>query len=248
VIARLEAEGHVIVHRGGGRAGSTNSYTVVTAIHNPGQTVTPDNLSGGDIGDRPPRTQPCQGTPDTAVSPDPPGNHQRTTPARPRGTSASAAPGDPVAAEVGAFFDALAEHSALWMLTAPQRMKLAPAVAAAFAAGWTPAALAELAGGSTRRDQEPRCRAHGPALPRRAAASRDKPAGEAAAVVRAVRRAHANARLRQRRSAAVPPLQDADQIAASHEQRGILGPHRTLHESLETAAGAASTRCGPDVV
>jgi DNA-binding IscR family transcriptional regulator len=27
VIARLEADGHVIVHRGGGRAGSTNSYT-----------------------------------------------------------------------------------------------------------------------------------------------------------------------------------------------------------------------------
>ncbi len=27
VIARLEAEGHVLVHRGGGRAGSTNSYT-----------------------------------------------------------------------------------------------------------------------------------------------------------------------------------------------------------------------------
>ena len=94
VIARLEAEGHVVVHRGGGRAGSTNSYTVVTGIHNPGQTVTPDNLSGGDTGDRPPRTQPCPGTPDTAVSPDPPGNHQRTTPARPRGKSASAAPGD----------------------------------------------------------------------------------------------------------------------------------------------------------
>ena len=30
VIARLEAEGHVLVHRGGGRAGSANSYTVMT--------------------------------------------------------------------------------------------------------------------------------------------------------------------------------------------------------------------------
>jgi DNA-binding IscR family transcriptional regulator len=45
VIARLEADGHVKVHRGGGRAGSTNSYTVVMVIHNPrtechpGQTV-----------------------------------------------------------------------------------------------------------------------------------------------------------------------------------------------------------------
>jgi hypothetical protein len=71
VIARLETDGHVIVHRGGGRAGATNSYTVVTAIHSPGHSVTPDNLSGGDTADTPPRTQPCQGTPDTTVSPDP---------------------------------------------------------------------------------------------------------------------------------------------------------------------------------
>ena len=50
VIARLEAEGHVLVHRGGGRAGSTNSYTVVTGdqvVHSPGQDVTPDDSSGG---------------------------------------------------------------------------------------------------------------------------------------------------------------------------------------------------------
>lgn len=49
VITRLEADGHLIVHRGGGRAGSTNSYTVVTGgrvIHNPGQNDTPDTLSG----------------------------------------------------------------------------------------------------------------------------------------------------------------------------------------------------------
>jgi hypothetical protein len=59
VITRLEAEGHLIVHRGGGRTGSTNSYTVVTSdcvIHTPGQNDTPDNLSGGDTGDRPPLT------------------------------------------------------------------------------------------------------------------------------------------------------------------------------------------------
>ena len=155
VIARLEADGQLVVHRGGGRAGATNSYTVVTAIHNPGQTVTPDNLSGGDTGDRPPRTQPCQGTPDTAVSPDPPGNHQRTTPARPRGTSASAAPGDPLAAEIDAFFDALAGRSSLWVLTAAQRRKLAPAVAAALAAGSTAAELAELAGASTAGIRNP---------------------------------------------------------------------------------------------
>jgi hypothetical protein len=47
VIARLEADGHVIVHRGGGRAGATNSYTVAAGIHSPGQNVTPDNLSRG---------------------------------------------------------------------------------------------------------------------------------------------------------------------------------------------------------
>jgi predicted ArsR family transcriptional regulator len=38
VIARLEADGQVVVHRGG-RARSTNSYTVVTSIHSPGQAV-----------------------------------------------------------------------------------------------------------------------------------------------------------------------------------------------------------------
>ena len=51
VVTRLEADGHLIVHRGGGRAGSTNSYTVVTGdrvIHSPGQNVPPDSLSGGD--------------------------------------------------------------------------------------------------------------------------------------------------------------------------------------------------------
>ena len=81
VIARLEADGLVAVHRGGSRAGSTNSYTVVTGdrvIHSTGQDVTPDSLPGGDSGDRPPLTQPCQVTPDTAVSPDPPKNHQGT--------------------------------------------------------------------------------------------------------------------------------------------------------------------------
>src|SRR5690348_15786770 len=79
VIARLEADGHLVVNRGGGRAGSTNSYTVVTGIHSPGQNDTPDDLSGGDTGDTPPQTQSRQGTPDTAVSPDPPENYQRTT-------------------------------------------------------------------------------------------------------------------------------------------------------------------------
>jgi len=60
-----------------------------------------------------------------------------------------------VAAEVGAFFDALAGHSSLWMLTAAQRLKLAPAVVPALAAGWTPARLAEFAGASTAGIRNP---------------------------------------------------------------------------------------------
>jgi hypothetical protein len=35
VISRLEADWHLIVHRGGGRAGATNSYTVVTGGQKP---------------------------------------------------------------------------------------------------------------------------------------------------------------------------------------------------------------------
>ena len=38
VIGRLEAEGQVVVHRGGGRAGSTNSYTVMTGTRHSERT------------------------------------------------------------------------------------------------------------------------------------------------------------------------------------------------------------------
>src|SRR5262249_16642378 len=136
VIARLEADGHVLVHRGGGRAGSTNSYSVVTGdrvIHNPGQDVTLDTLPGGDSGDRPPRTQPCQGTPDTAVSPDPPPNYQRTAAARPH--TARPAAGKAGGGGAGEFFTALGDA---WRLTQAQRARLTPAVTAALDAGWTP--------------------------------------------------------------------------------------------------------------
>jgi len=145
----------VIVHRGGGRAGSTNSYTVITGIHNPGQTVTPDNLSGGDTRDRPPLTPLYPGTPDTAVSPDPPGNHQGTAaPAGPR-ANLEAAWSTAAEAGVGEFFDRLASVSPLWRLTAAQRRRLAPAAAAALAAGWAPAALAEFAGANTAGIRNP---------------------------------------------------------------------------------------------
>jgi hypothetical protein len=159
VIARLEAEGQVIVHRGGGRAGSTNSYTIVTGdrvIHSPGQNVTPDKLSGGDTDDRPPRTQPCQATPDTAVSPDPPKNHKGTAARAPgRKAPALASASQPEALAVGAFFDAMAGRSDRWLLTAAQRKRLAPAVAAALGSGWTPRGLAEFAGANTAGIRNP---------------------------------------------------------------------------------------------
>jgi hypothetical protein len=133
VITRLEADGYLIVHRGGGRAGSTNSYTVVTGdrvIHSPGQNDTPDNLSGGDSGDRPPRTELCQGTYDTVVSPDTPVNLQ----------------GAATGGGVGDFFAALGDA---WRLTRAQRVRLTPAVQAALDAGWTPQTLASVTGANT---------------------------------------------------------------------------------------------------
>ncbi|MBO0770015.1 MAG: helix-turn-helix domain-containing protein, partial [Actinobacteria bacterium] len=145
VITRLESDGHLIVHRGGGRTGSTNSYTVVTGdrvIHSPGQNDT----SRGDTGDRPPLTELCQGTPDTAVSPDPPKNHQRTAaaPARDERPAAATANGG---GGVGEFFTALGSS---WRLTAAQRARLAPAVDTALEMGWTPQALAAFTGTSTK--------------------------------------------------------------------------------------------------
>ncbi len=155
VIARLEADGHLVVHRGGGRAGSTNSYTVVTDIHTPGQNVTPDNLSGADTGDRPPLTQSCQGTPDTVVSPDPPENHQGTAAPQARPAATAGQPGEPEAVEIGEFFAALTAQSRRWLLTVRQRGRLAPAVAAALTVGWAPAVLAEFAGASTAGVRNP---------------------------------------------------------------------------------------------
>jgi Helix-turn-helix domain len=148
VIALLEAEGHVMVHRGGGRAGTTNSCTVVTDIHSPGQNVTLDNLSGSDTAARPPLTQPCQRTPDPAVSPDPPKNYQITaaTSAREAEARADETPAEDGTADVAWFFNRLAARSLRWLLTTGQRKRLAPAVATALAAGWTPGGLAEFAG------------------------------------------------------------------------------------------------------
>ena len=153
VITRLEADGQLIVHRGGGRAGSTNCYTVVTGdrvIHT-GQNDTPDSLSGGDTGDRPPLTRSCQGTPDTAVSPDPPVNHQRTATARARDgrSEAGSATG---AGDAGEFFAALGDG---WRLTRVQRARLTPAAQAALDMGWTSQALASATGANTTGVRNP---------------------------------------------------------------------------------------------
>jgi helix-turn-helix protein len=163
VIARLEQRGDILVHRGGGR--TSNSYTVVMDIHRAGrgrgdvhspcQPVTPDSLSGVTPADRAALTQPCHRTPDIAVSPDPPWNHPVTAaPGEPEAADAEpprddpgdgAAPGPP-AAGAGEFF---AELGPAWPLAARQRDRLTPAVTAALAAGWTPAALARFAGANT---------------------------------------------------------------------------------------------------
>ena len=146
------------MHRGGGRTGSTNSYTVVTGdrvIHSPGQNVTPDKLSGGDTGDMPPRTQPCQGTPDIAVSPDPPENDKGTAATPAREVPAAGPRVGCGGTELGEFFEQLAARNQGWLLTAGQRKRLAPAVTEALAAGWTPDGLAKFAGGSSAGIRNP---------------------------------------------------------------------------------------------
>jgi hypothetical protein len=112
VIARLEEGGHILVNRGGGR--SSNSYTVVMDIHTPGQGV------------RAGVTQPRHGSPDTAVSPDPPLIHHGTAAPAPVDDALPAA-GPAVGGAVVRFFDAFGPG---WLLTAGQRSRLAPAVTA----------------------------------------------------------------------------------------------------------------------
>ena len=188
VIARLETEGHVVVQRGGGRAGSTNSYTVVTDIHSP------DGLSGVTFcpGVTVVTGHPChsrvRGPSDTAVSPDPPGNHRGTAAVRPRAPPAASAPGGAEAAEVGAFFAALGDA---WRLTEVQRARLAPAVKAALDVGWTPQALASVTGTNTAGRAEPVRGAGRAAVACRAA--RTVGAFDASAVVRRVRPGYAHA-------------------------------------------------------
>ena len=80
----------------------------------------------------------------------------------------------PEAAAGDAFFAALGPG---WPLTARQRTRLGPPVAAALAAGWTPAALAAFAGANTGGVRSPY-------------AVRAWPAIAAAALVRVLRPGH----------------------------------------------------------
>ncbi|GGS97689.1 hypothetical protein GCM10010156_64860 [Planobispora rosea] len=161
ILAELEAAGHLKVTRGGGRHG-TNGYTLILRTPadtpaqpvdncaDPGQLVTPDNLSGvtpvtagGDTGVRGGVTQ---------LSPDPPKNHQEppppartlksTGPVTGRGpgggkshSERSEEPQEPIRR----FIEVL---GSAWPLSPAQIRRLTPAVTAALATGWSPDALA----------------------------------------------------------------------------------------------------------
>ena len=89
----------------------------------------------------PPLTELCPGTPDTVLSPDPPGNRRRAArDARPAAKTATGGGG------AGEFFAALGDA---WRLTDTQRARLTPAVNAALGMGWTPQALASATGANT---------------------------------------------------------------------------------------------------
>jgi hypothetical protein len=96
-----------------------------------------------------------RGPPDTAVSPDLPGNHQGTAGTHARDVAVAGLLVGRSGAEVEEFFSQLAARSPRWQLTAGQRKRLAQAVTSALAAGWTPDGLAGFAGASTAGIRNP---------------------------------------------------------------------------------------------
>lgn len=149
VIAGLEADGHLIVHRGqGGSHRSTNSYTVV--IHNGCQSDGRQTVTR-DTGDTPGVTQLCHPRGDTGVT--------RSTKEPPRTTTTRATRAHEPATGTETPTGGGAEnrrhedfHAALgdrWSMSARQRKRLAPLIGAALAAGWTPTALASHVGANT---------------------------------------------------------------------------------------------------
>jgi len=159
VIRRLEERGHVAVDRGGGRAANRYSMPLTTpppAVDNPPDSVdelpTPPadchrwRIATGGTGATPGVAQLRHRRGGVATPPEPSYNRPRTsTPARatapmtPDPTGGGGGGGEPVE-EV---FDALGPA---WPLTPAQRARLAPGVAHALTAGWSPDGLAGLLG------------------------------------------------------------------------------------------------------
>ena len=100
-----------------------------------------------DGGDRPPLTELCPGTPDTVLSPDPPGNRRRA------GTRCAARSQDRHRRR--RCWRILRRLGDAWRLTDTQRARLTPAVNAALGMGWTPQALASATGANTTGVRNP---------------------------------------------------------------------------------------------
>jgi hypothetical protein len=221
VIARLEGEGHVVVHRGGGRAGSTNSYTVLTGTRSPGQSVAPDTPPGGDSCDRAPVTQPwhwdrgrsCV----TRSTREPPANRpvgraQRTGRRAVRPAGGRGGRGILRAARCREF----AVVADGWAAVPPHPGRRRRA------GRWLDARCPGCGRGGERcRDPQPRCRAGRPARPGRTAVATR---AAAAAAVRRMRPGHADAGLRRRRAAPVPALQAAARCLQPRLCCGLGGP------------------------
>lgn len=92
----------------------------------------------------------ARGAPEPSIepTPEPPAARPRETPTGPASPCGPADGGGPA----GEFFATLGP---VWRLTASQRARLTPAVAAALSAGWTPAALAAFIGASTTGIRNP---------------------------------------------------------------------------------------------
>jgi hypothetical protein len=114
---------------------------------------------------------------------------------------------------VGEFFAALGPD---WRLTAAQRARLTPAVSAALHAGWMPQALAAVVSANTTGVRSPYAVLAGPALARPTGCTA-RATSHTPAVVRSVRRGHADAGLRRRRPPPVPALQ----AVGRNEPRGL---------------------------
>ncbi|GAA3096367.1 helix-turn-helix domain-containing protein [Streptosporangium carneum] len=171
VMADLVAAGHLVVHRGIGPRG-TNGYSLVLRkpVHSdiepvyesvetvdnsfdPGRDVTPDNPSGltqatarGDTGVRGGVTQASPNPPENHHEPPPPARARASGAPAPGRASGGGEPGQEIPEPVRSFAAAL---GAAWPLSPAQVRRLAPAVTAALAGGWSPASLAEHVGANT---------------------------------------------------------------------------------------------------